>query len=55
MNRQKDIQYSSRAVSHVARQKQLHRLRHVVSELVKRCRRASGRATLCATWRSMAA
>lgn len=36
MNRQKDIQYSSRAVSHVARQKQLHRLRHVVSELVKR-------------------
>jgi NTE family protein len=36
MNRQKDIQYSSRAISHVARQKQLHRLRHVVSELVKR-------------------
>ena len=30
MNRQKDVQYSSRAVSHVARQKQLHRLRHVV-------------------------
>jgi NTE family protein len=36
MNRQKDIQYSSRAVTHIARQKQLHRLRHVVSELVKR-------------------
>jgi NTE family protein len=36
MNRQKDVQYSSRAVSHVARQKQLHRLRHVVSELVRR-------------------
>jgi len=35
MNRQKDVQYSSRAVSHVARQKQLHRLRHVVSELVR--------------------
>jgi NTE family protein len=35
MNRQKDVQYSSRAVTHVARQKQLHRLRHVVSELVK--------------------
>src|SRR6185312_6558386 len=35
MNRQKDVQYSSRAVSHVARQKQLHRLRHVVTELVK--------------------
>ena len=36
MNRQKDVQYSSRAVTHIARQKQLHRLRHVVSELVKR-------------------
>ena len=36
LNRQKDIQYSSRAVTHVARQKQLHRLRHVISELVKR-------------------
>jgi NTE family protein len=36
LNRQKDIQYSSRAVTHIARQKQLHRLRHVVSELVKR-------------------
>jgi NTE family protein len=36
MNRQKDVQYSSRAVTHVMRQKQLHRLRHVVSELVRR-------------------
>jgi NTE family protein len=36
LNRQKDIQYSSRAVTHVTRQKQLHRLRHVISELVKR-------------------
>jgi NTE family protein len=36
LNRQKDIQYSSRAVTHIKRQKQLHRLRHVVSELVKR-------------------
>jgi NTE family protein len=36
LNRQKDIQYSSRAVTHILRQKQLHRLRHVVSELVKR-------------------
>jgi NTE family protein len=35
LNRQKDIQYASRAVSHTARQKQLHRLRHVISELVK--------------------
>jgi NTE family protein len=36
LNRQKDIQYSSRAVTHIARQKQLHRLRHVVTELVTR-------------------
>jgi len=35
-NRQKDIQYSSRAVSHIARQKQIHRLRHVIAELVRR-------------------
>jgi NTE family protein len=36
MNRQKDIQYSSRGLSHVARQQQLHRLRHVVRELTAR-------------------
>jgi NTE family protein len=36
LNRHKDIQYSSRAVTQIARQKQLHRLRHVVSELVRR-------------------
>jgi NTE family protein len=35
LNRQKDIQYASRAVTHTVRQKQLHRLRHVVSELVE--------------------
>jgi NTE family protein len=35
MNRQKDIQYSSRAVSHIKRQRQLHRLRHVVTQLGK--------------------
>jgi NTE family protein len=29
LNRQKDIQYASRAVTHTVRQKQLHRLRHV--------------------------
>ncbi len=36
MNRQKDVQYSSRAESHIKRQRQLHRLRHVVAELAKR-------------------
>jgi NTE family protein len=33
LTRQKDLQYSSRATSHIARQKQLHKLRHVVREL----------------------
>jgi NTE family protein len=33
MNRQKDIQYASRAVSHITRQKQIHRLRHVIKQL----------------------
>jgi NTE family protein len=31
--RQKDLQYSSRAASHIARQKQLHKLRHVIRAL----------------------
>jgi Patatin phospholipase len=29
------IQYSSRVASHIAKQRQVHKLRHVVSELVK--------------------
>ena len=33
LHRHKDIQYSSRVVSHIARQQQLHRLRHVISQL----------------------
>jgi NTE family protein len=33
MGRQKDIQYSSRALSHIRRQRQIHRLRHVIGEL----------------------
>ncbi|OHV90614.1 patatin [Mesorhizobium sp. ORS 3428] len=35
MGRQKDLQYASRGKSHVARQEQLHRLRHVVREMGK--------------------
>ena len=35
LHRQKDIQYSSRVASHIVRQLQVHRLRHVVSQLVK--------------------
>jgi NTE family protein len=33
LHRQKDIQYSSRVASHIARQRQTHRLRHVIEEL----------------------
>ncbi|MFC0401774.1 patatin-like phospholipase family protein [Paraburkholderia rhizosphaerae] len=35
MTRQRDIQYSSRAESHLERQKQIHNLRHVIRELGK--------------------
>ena len=34
-HRQKDIQYSSRIASHISRQQQTHRLRHVISQLVQ--------------------
>jgi NTE family protein len=34
MHRQKDIQYSSRVATHIARQLETHRLRHVIRELV---------------------
>ena len=34
MHRQKDIQYSSRVASHITRQLQTHRLRHVIKELL---------------------
>jgi NTE family protein len=36
MAQQKEIEYSSRADSHIARQQQLHRLRHVIAELERR-------------------
>ncbi|HKN10146.1 MAG TPA: patatin-like phospholipase family protein [Pseudomonadota bacterium] len=35
LHRQKDIQYSSRIANHISRQQQTHRLRHVVSQLVR--------------------
>ncbi len=35
LHRQKDIQYSSRVDTHIGRQRQLHKLRHVVSELAR--------------------
>ncbi|MEF3365006.1 patatin-like phospholipase family protein [Methylocystis sp. 9N] len=36
MNRQKDLQYSSRAGTHIRRQRQLHYLRHVIAELSRK-------------------
>jgi NTE family protein len=33
MGRHKDIQYASRATSHVMRQQQIHRMRHIIREL----------------------
>ena len=33
MNRQKDLQYSSRSTAQIKRQRQLHRLRHIIAEL----------------------
>ncbi|RZI84467.1 MAG: patatin-like phospholipase family protein [Rubrivivax sp.] len=33
--RQKDIQFSSRSTSHVAEQQKIHKLRHIIRELVK--------------------
>jgi len=35
MGREKDIQYASRADSHIARQKQLHCMRHAIRELAR--------------------
>jgi len=35
LHRHKDIQYSSRIASHITRQQQTHRLRHVVSQLAR--------------------
>ncbi|HLN08715.1 MAG TPA: patatin-like phospholipase family protein [Xanthobacteraceae bacterium] len=35
LHRQKDIQFSSRVAGQIARQRQIHRLRHVIGELVR--------------------
>ncbi|MGJ4929474.1 DUF3734 domain-containing protein [Bradyrhizobium sp. HKCCYLS2038] len=35
-NRHKDVQYSSRITSHIARQQQTHRLRHIINQLAAR-------------------
>lgn len=33
--RQKDLQYASRATSHIRRQRQIHKLRHIIGELAR--------------------
>jgi NTE family protein len=35
LHRHKDIQYSSRIANHIVRQREAHRLRHVITELLK--------------------
>ncbi|WP_420873907.1 DUF3734 domain-containing protein [Paraburkholderia azotifigens] len=48
-DRQRDIQYSSRAESHLERQRQIHRLRHVIREPASTARRRArvGRSRSC--------
>ncbi len=51
--RQKDIQYASRTDSHIARQQQIHRLRHVIRELVAHvpeAERATAEVRALAAW-----
>jgi NTE family protein len=53
MGRQKDIQYASRAQSHIERQKQIHHLRHIIRELSKQVpekTRGSAKAKELASW-----
>jgi len=53
MGRQKDIQFASRADSHIARQKQIHRLRHVIRELSEQVpagKRADAKVKELSSW-----
>src|SRR4029450_5890973 len=53
MGRTKDIQYASRATSHIARQKQIHHLRHIIREISKELPtklRNSAKAKELASW-----
>ena len=36
LSRQKDLQYASRASAHIMRQKQIHKLRHIIAELMQK-------------------
>lgn len=53
MGRAKDIQYASRADSHITRQKQIHHLRHVIRELARQlpaARQADAEVKELAAW-----
>ena len=53
MGRTKDIQFASRATSHIARQKQIHHLRHIIREICRELpakARNSPRAKELASW-----
>jgi NTE family protein len=53
MGRTKDIQFASRATSHISRQKQIHHLRHIIRELSKELpakTRDSAKAKELASW-----
>jgi NTE family protein len=52
LGRQKDIQYASRADSHIVRQKQIHRLRHVIRELAREIptRQTGAKVKALAAW-----
>lgn len=53
MGRQKDIQFASRADSHIERQKQIHRLRHVIRQLGEKlpaAQRATPEAKALVAW-----
>src|SRR6266567_4599220 len=53
MGRHKDIQFASRGDSHIARQKQIHRLRHVIRELARQlpaAKRESAAVKELAAW-----
>jgi NTE family protein len=53
LGRHKDIQYASRSKSHIARQKQIHHLRHIIRELcrhIPEAERQSAEVAELASW-----
>ena len=53
MGRQKDIQFASRADSHITRQKQIHHLRHIIQQLtqqIPQARRGDAKVRELSAW-----